>query len=215
MTIVNVPFNIYTKNRRNVVVVREDTIQLHEFQKRQMQNGARLKSLRDWHRSPFGVKVTLTPDQQNDLIAVKDAIFTALSSTKNPKEILWHQSRAFQFTPHAFKRILERVERLTEEEIEILGTPHSAYPVEPETLENLVEALGCSKVVRIKAEWKVYEPFINFSFICELENRQVEMVVNFENGILIVTLFIKKETGFFVREIYSIDGKSIKKKPSI
>lgn len=214
MSIVSVPFSVRTKDNIELMV-REDTIDLYEFQKKDMKSKARLKRLTDWRRSHSGVKISLTQGQRKDLVAVKDAIFNALSSTRNPKEILSHQSRAFEFAPHSFKRILERIERLTEDEIAALGTPHTKYPVEVKTLENLVEALGCSKVVDIKAEWKVYEPYLNFSFICGLDKREFEMVVNFENGILIVTLFMKKETGFFVREVYSLNGDRVNKKPSI
>jgi len=70
-----------------------------------------------------------------------------------------------------------------------------------------------SQIVHSEAEWKGYS-HLNFKFMCTYDGRDLEIVINFSTGILIVTLIITKETGYFVREIYSFEENNPIKKPS-
>lgn len=208
MNIIPIPIPINVKN--GIVMIQEDSIQLHQHQVDEIRKKAIKKTQQGWLSSNKGIKITLTPQQQLNIVNVKDQIFQLLSPSKDPKEILL-QRRFFGFSKHAFERILERVERLSEGELNAIGYRNYQYAVHPDTLEKVVESLMNSQKVDSFAEWKGHS-FLNFNFICFLDDRELDIVVNFELGILIVTLIINKETGYFVREIYSIeDGKSIKK----
>jgi hypothetical protein len=191
-------------------MLKDDSIQLHEHQIKIIKKHAMSKSEWEWISSARGIKIPLTAQQKITLVSLKDQVFQLLSPSKDPKEILL-QRRGFGFANHAFERILERVERLSEEEVKALGVTNYQYAVYPETLENVVGSLIDSQKVKSFAVWKGY-PYLNYSFLCNLDDRELDIVVNFELGILIVTLVINKETGYFVREVYKIEvGKPIKK----
>lgn len=210
MANVQIPVSIRVKD--GYVQLSEDSIQLHPFQLRQIRKQAAKKTKSQWHSSLDGVKIDLTSDQRADLIALKDQIFGYLSSSKNPVEIL-QQQRGFGFAKHAFKRILERVERLSEQDMKALGGVNYSVMVHPETLEKIVSSLIDSKVVHVEAAWKAH-PFLNFCFVCGYDERELEIIVNFQVGIMIVTLIMKKESGYFIREVYSIENDIPIKKPS-
>lgn len=210
MQIVSIPIPIRVKHGH--AMIEEDSIQLHQNQVDKIKREARKKTKEEWIKSRSGVKINLTGDQQKAILGVKDQILEYLSSSKNPKEILQRQ-RGFGFAKHAFERILERVERLTPEDIEALGTINYNATVHPETLEKIVSSLVESQIVHSEAEWKGY-PYLNFKFLCSYDGRELEILVNFATGILIITLIVKKETGYFVREIYSFENVDPIKKPS-
>ena len=193
-------------------MIEEDSIQLYQHQIDAIRKHATKKTQQGWLSSSRGIKIPLTLDQQAAIINVKDQVFQLLSPSKNPREILL-QRRGFGFAKHAFERVLERIERLTDEDLRSLGTTDYQYAVHPETLEKVVESLVKSKQVQSFAEWKGY-PYLNFNFLCSLDDRELDIIVNFELGILIVTLIINKETGYFVREVYSFEEGNPVKKPS-
>jgi len=207
-----VPIPIPINVKRGIVEIKEDSIQLHQHQVDKIRKYAISKTQQGWISSTRGIKIPLTPQQQTEIVKVKDQVFKFLSPSKNPKEILL-QHKGFGFANHAFERILERIERLSEEDLEALGITDYRYAVHPETLEKVVGSLVDSKKVQTFAEWKGY-PYLNFNFLCSFDDRELEIVVNFELGILIVTLIINKETGYFVREVYSIENGNPIKKPS-
>lgn len=208
MANVSIPVSIRVKD--GFVELKEDSIQLHPHQIRKINKYATNKTKEQWH-SFQGVKIELTSKQRDDVVALKDQIFEYLSSTKNPREVLQRQ-RGFGFSQHAFKRVLERVERLTDQDIQVLAKNYKVV-VYPETLEKIVSSLIDSQVVSVEAEWKAH-PFLNFCFVCGYDERELEIIVNFQVGILIVTLIMKKETGYFVREVYTFEDDIPIKKPS-
>lgn len=205
----SMPINIAVKN--GTIPLMEDTIQLTQKQINFIQRHATKKTENEWLHAPRGLKIELTKQQQADVLYVKDQVINVLSPSKSPSEILM-QRKAFGFEKHAFKRILERIERLTDDEIEALGTTYE-YAVYPETLEKVVASLMNSQNVTSFAEWKGYH-YLNFNFIGNYDDREIEIVVNFEQGILIITVIIKKETGYFVREVYTVENEETIKKPS-
>lgn len=210
MHIVRVPISINVKN--GVVRLAEDNIHLYSYQVQKIKKHAYRKTKDEWIRAHSGLKIHLTNEQQKAILNVKDQILEYLSTTKNPKEILGKEV-GFGFAKHAFERVLERVERLSQEDINALGTSSYSAVVYPETLEKIVSALADSQHVHAEAEWKGY-PYLNYKFLCTYDDRNLELIVNFETGILIITLIIKQETGFYIREIYSFENTSPIKKPS-
>lgn len=210
MNIVSVPIPINVKN--GIVMLEEDSIQIHQHQVDIINKYAIKKTRLGWLSGSRGIRIPLTPQQQTMILNVKDQVLQLLSPSKDPREVLL-QRRGFGFAKHAFKRILQRIERLSDEDIQALGVTDYRYAVYPETLENLVESLIDSQKVQPFAVWKGY-PYLNYSFLCYLGDRELDIVVNFELGILIVTLIINKDTGYFVREVYSIENGNPIKKPS-
>jgi len=207
---ISIPIPITVKNGQ--VMLEEDSIQLHQHQVREIKRQALTKTKVEWLKSSKGIKINLTSDQQKKLVDAKDQVLQYLSSTKNPKEIL-SQEIGFGFAIHAFERILERVERLSPKDFEALGTRSYSAAIHPETSEKIVSSLVNSQIVHSEAEWKGYS-HLNFKFMCTYDGRDLEIVINFSTGILIVTLIITKETGYFVREIYSFEENNPIKKPS-
>lgn len=193
-----IPVNLKDK----VVSIEEDNIDLYSHQLNAVQSQARRKTEMEWLSSPSGIKITLTRTQQEQIVDVKDQLFNFMSPNKDPKEVL-NKTGNVGFTSHAFDRILERVERFSREEIE---KNRIKTIIDPETLEKIIEALIRTKNVFYKAEWKG-SPYLNYTFLCELEGRKLDIVVNFETNILIITIVVSKETGYFVREVYSYDEK--------
>jgi hypothetical protein len=102
--------NLKDKN----INLEEDNIDLYFHQVRDIKNAAKRKTEMEWLRSSGGVKINLTPTQQQQILNVKDQLFTFLSPNKDPKEVL-SKHGAVAFTSHASDRILERVERLSKE----------------------------------------------------------------------------------------------------
>ncbi|WP_144481477.1 hypothetical protein, partial [Cytobacillus oceanisediminis] len=199
MTIVSVPIPIPVKN--GVIMLEEDSIYLLQSQVDKIKQEAIRKTQHGWLTAGRGVKIPLTTQQQIAVVGIKDQLMQLLSPTRDPREVLL-QRRGFGFAKHAFERILERIERLSTQEIQALGVSDYRYAVHPETLENVVASLMESQTVQSFAEWKGY-PYLNYCFVCNLDDRELDVVVNFELGILIITLIINKETGYFVREVYS------------
>lgn len=210
MKIVPIPIPISVRNGN--VMITEDNILLHPYQVNKIKRLAHRKTKEEWTLSRSGIKIDLTTDQKKAVVNVKNQILEYLSKTKNPKEIL-KQGIGFGFASHALERVLEKVERLSQEDINALGTKSYHAAVHPETLEKIVSSLADSQIVHTEAEWKGY-PYLNFKFLCTYDDRDLELIVNFEQGILIITLIVKKETGFFIREIYSFENASPIKKPS-
>lgn len=210
LKIVPVPISIRVKDK--LVYIEEDNIELHEHQIDLIKKHSRKKTEKGWLDSSRGIKIKLTPEQQSTIVDVKNQIFEYLSSTKDPKEIL-KQERGFGFSKHAFTRILERVERLTEDEINELQSRSFGPVIYPETLEKIVSSLISTKNVHAEAEWKGY-PYLNYKFLCNLDGRELEIVVNFELGVLIITLIMKRDTGYYIREVYSMEKGIPLKKPS-
>ena len=190
--------NLKDKN----ITLEEDNIDLHFHQVRDIKNAAKRKTEMEWLRSSGGVKINLTPTQQQQILNVKDQLFTFLSPNKDPKEVL-SKHGAVAFTSHASDRILERVERLSKEELEADKTLRI---IDPNTLENIIEALINAKNVFYKAEWKG-SPYLNYTFLCDIEGRKLDVVVNFETNILIITVVVTKETGYRIGEVYLYDEK--------
>lgn len=194
------PVSITLKDK--TILFEEDNIDIYPHQLRTITNNSRQKTEKEWLGSQSGVKIILTPTQQRQIINVKDQLFGFLSPTKDPKEIL-SKKGGVAFTSHARDRILERVERLSKEEIETGGTVRI---VDPETLEKIIEALIKAKNVFNKAEWKG-SAYLNYTFLCEIEGRELDIVVNFATNVLIITIVVSKDTGYRIGEIYSYDEK--------
>lgn len=208
MNIVPIPIPINVKD--GIVMIQEDSILLHQHQVDLIKTHAIKKTKQKWLSSKSGIKIPLTPQQQQDIVSVKDRVIQWLSPSKDPQEILL-QRRGFGFAKHAFERILERVERLSGEELKIIGKRNYQYAIYPETLEEVVGSLIDSQQVKSLAVWNGH-PYLNYNFECFLGKRELDIVVNFELGILIVTLVMNRDTGYFVREVYSFEnGKAIKK----
>lgn len=198
--IIQTPISINLKDK--VASIEEDNIDLHPHQVRIIKNEASRKTKKEWLDSSRGVKIPLTSDQQIQILSVKDQLFNYLSPSKDPKEVL-SKSGGVAFTSHASERLLERIERLSREEFEKKGPLRI---VDPETLEKIIESLIHAKNVLNKAEWKG-EPYLSYTFLCELEDRELDVVVNFETNILIITIVVKKDTGYRIGEVYSYDEK--------
>lgn len=180
-----------------VVSIEEDNIDLYSHQIQVIRRQAKQKTEMEWKRSSRGVKITLTPTQQAEILSVKDMLFNFLSSSKDPKEVL-SKSGGVAFTLHARERMLERVERLSREEFEKNGTLRI---VDSETLEKIIGSLIHAKHVFNQAEWKG-APYLNYKFLCEIDDRELEIVVNFGSNILIITVIVWKDTGYRIGEIY-------------
>jgi hypothetical protein len=207
LTPVKVPVQIQLKDKS--IDLKEDNITLYTYQVDLIKKAAIHKTEKEWLESKRGVKIPLRSEQKRQILCVKDDIINLLSPSRSPQILL--MSKNFGFTKHAVGQALKRIEKLTEDEIRDLG-PNYMYSVQPETLEKIAKSLIDSKVVASDAEWKGF-PFLNFTFVGEYDNKDIEIVVNFEFGILIITLIVVKETGFYIREVYRFNdkGKLIKK----
>jgi hypothetical protein len=210
MNIVSVPIAIPVK--RGTVDLLENSISIHQFQIDEILRHSRKKTSLEWIKTKRGIKIPLTSIQQKEVVQIKDQLIHYMSPSKNPKELLLRR-RGFGFAKHAFHRILERIERLSEEEIQSLGTTDYNFAINPNTLEIIVKSLIDSNKSTSFAEWKGH-PYLNFNFVCEIEDRELEITVNFQLGILIVTMIVSKETGYFIREVYSFENGNPVKKPS-
>lgn len=208
LSIVQPPVPIRVRDK--TLYIEEDNIVLYSHQMQDIRKQARRRSEREWLCSDSGVKVTLTSTQQQQILHVKDQIFNFLSPSKDPKEVL-RKKGSIGFTVHASERILERVERLSVKEVEEINKEEVYSIIDPHTLEKIVESLIKTDSVYSKAEWKGY-PYLNYTFLCQLGDRTLDVVVNFGVNILIITISVKKDSGYLVREIYSYDQKGIYKK---
>jgi len=207
---IKVPIKIKVKDKH--VDLMENNIPLYGYQIKIIEKESIHRTQEEWLSSKSGVSIPLRPEQMEKILLVKDQVIQLLSPDRNPEELILKR-RGFGFSKHAFERALTRIERLSEEELNDLGSNYS-YSIDPETLEKIAESLINSKTVYEKAEWKAF-PYLNFKFLSKYDDRDIEIVVNFKLGILIVTLIVVKETGFFVREVYSFTDKGeLIKKPS-
>lgn len=201
MSTIQPPIPVRVKDK--TLSIEEDNIVLHSHQVRAIRTAARRKTEIEWLNSRSGVKVTLTAGQQIQILNVKDQIFHYLSPNKSPKEIL-RKTGSIGFAIHAFDRILERVERFSEEEIDEMKKDTTPVIIDPDTLEKIIEALIHSQKVFHKAEWNGF-PYLNYTFLCYLGDRELDVVVNFDAKVLIITIVVSIDTGYFVREKFSYD----------
>lgn len=203
-TFIPVPVNIRLKDK--TIQLKEDCIGLHPFQMNIIKRQAIKKTEREWlHPGTKGVKIPLLKPQQFAIVKFKQDLIAMLSPDNKAKTLLARE-HGYGFSQHAFKRLLERVERLPQHEVEELG-PNYSFAVNEETVEGITEALINSTAVKERAEWKGH-PYLNYSFICNYGDRELDIVVNFELGILVVTMVVIKETGYYVREIYKFNPKT-------
>lgn len=202
-SIVTVPIQIQVRGKK--ILLKDDSISLYQYQIDKINRYANRKTQIEWINSSKGIEIKLTPFQQQQVISTKEAILDILSFSRDPKQLLLRK-RGYGFTNHAFERVLGRIERLSDEQVQLLG-PQYKLAVHPETLERLTESIINSKEATAFAEWKGY-PYLNYGLVCNLDDRELEVIVNFEIGILVVTMIVEKETGYFVREVYSFDGEN-------
>lgn len=207
MRIATIPISIKVKD--GLVLLEDNSIPLYQYQINQIKKHAVKRTKKGWlsTRNP-GIKIQLSFEQREQLVEVKNKIITFLSPAKDPKIIL-SKRNGISFSKHSTLRILDRIERLTPEEIEALGKTDYLYAIHPETLEKIVESLINSNTADSYAEWKGY-PYLNYSFLCSYDDREIRITVNLENGILLITLIVDKETGYYIGESYSL--KENKKK---
>ncbi|WP_332699367.1 hypothetical protein [Halalkalibacter lacteus] len=206
-TPVVVPIKIPVRGKE--ILLKEDSTPLFPYQIKIIKRKSRSKTEGQWLSAAKGIKIPLTKDQRKEVVLVKDSIINILDSTRDPKRLLMVK-RGFGFTDHAVERVLTRIERLSEEELELLG-PNYKFSINQETLEKITQSLIDSKEVNQFAEWKGH-PYLNFGLNCKYDDRDVDIIVNFAIGILIVTMIVVKETGYAVQNIYSFDGKTFTKK---
>lgn len=201
-----VPVPIPIRLKDKTIYLKEDCIGLHSFQIELIKNQARRKTEKEWlDPDTKGVKIPLSTMQQFEIVKFKQELINVLSPDNTAKALLARE-HGYGFSQHALKRVLERVERLPQDEVDDLG-PNYRFAVNSETVEGLTDALINSTLVNKRAEWKGH-PYLNYSFICNYQDRELDIVVNFELGILVVTMVVTKETGYYVREIYKFNPKT-------
>lgn len=208
---VTIPISIPVRDK--VIQLHEDNITLYQSQVNEIKRRSRSKTQMQWLRSASGIRIPLDESQQSQILNVKEQVINYLTPNKNAEELL-KVGRGFGFSKHAYLRVLGRVERFSDEEIVFLG-PNPVMGIHPETLEKITQSLIDSDKVKQYAEWKGH-PYLNFVFECKYDDdRELDIVVNFETGVFIVTLIVTRETGYFIRELYSLDPKGqFEKKPS-
>lgn len=180
-----------------IIPLLEDTITLHPWQVREIAKYARTRTREQWHGAKQGIPIELTRSQREELILAKDAVINYLTPSRDPKELI--RNPQFGFEPHAYARILERIERLTEDQLAEIGFPKYHLAAHPETLEKLAETLINSSEVEKTAHWKAF-PYLTFTFSGSYDDRVIKLVLSFENGIVLVTVVVDLETGYFIRE---------------
>lgn len=201
---VSVPVPIRLKDK--TIYLKEDCIDLYPFQIRLIKHRAKSKTEKEWLDSKTkGIKIPLSKIQQFQVVKFKQDLIKLLSPDNTAKTLLARE-HGYGFSKHAFKRLLERVERLSDDEIEELGSNYE-FAVNKETVEGITDALIRSTEVKERAEWKGHS-YLNYSFICNYENRELDIVANFELGILVVTMVVTKETDYYIREIYKFHPKT-------
>lgn len=206
-TTIKVPIAIPVKGKS--IWLKEDSIALFPYQIKMIKKHSKYKTEGQWLSLNKGIKIPLTKEQREGIILAKDNIINILSSSRDPKALL-QINHGFGFTDHAFSRVLTRIERFSEEEFNLLGENYK-FTINQETLEKITQSLIDSKEAKEFAEWKGY-PYLNFGLNCKYDDRDVDIIVNFEIGILIITMIVVKETGYAVQNIYTFDGKKFSKK---
>lgn len=195
---INVPTEVVVKD--GTVLLKEDSIKLFKDQIEEITKYSQQLTGEEWRKSVSGIKVKLSKYQREELVNIKDKIVHLLSPAKKPREIL-SQRANFGFSKHALKRVLSRIEGLTDAEIAQIDGEKYYFAVHPETLEKIVQALIDSKEVEEYAEWKAY-PYLNFNYICTFDSKEIKITVNFQQGIFIITLIVIKNTGFSMRDFF-------------
>ncbi|HHT7061365.1 TPA: hypothetical protein ACTZ5S_003769 [Bacillus cereus] len=142
--------------------------------------------LSDWHKpTTKGIKVRLHPLQRQAILDYKNEL---VSQFRDADDFL--DSGALQIYPHGKERIQERVEGK-----DIEKTILTNSPLDPDAYLDIAQAIMDSQTVEKDAHWKAY-PFLTYSFTHNIGQSLYTISVNFQNGIIVVTVFPKHKVGF-------------------
>lgn len=203
---------IRLKDGEDVLFV-ENNINLKSWQIDKIRKEAVQKTKSEWRKSKHGIKIDLTPSQRRDILNVKNQVINSLAPSGSPKELFDPRvGSKFRFEPHAYERIIERLEPLTDDEKSaILRTKSPStyrFAIHQETLEKTAEVLIKSNVVSKEAHWKAYRT-LTYGFEGEYDQKKIRVVVRFDRGMVVVTLISIEEHGYYIGETKT--GNKLKK----
>lgn len=168
------------------ITLEESIIVLSEKQIEKILNESSLKTSKEWEKVKRGVKIPLTKDQINEIIAAKDEIVAGLT----PRELI--DSDLVDMLPHAMKRAIERLEGMEAKK------PYE-LAMKRETYEKIAQVLIESSALEDKAEWKGGS-YLRYNFKGKVDENELVVSISFEETMLVITVIVKERRGFFGHE---------------
>ncbi len=172
--------------RNGHVSLKEDIIVLSKSQIQEILDVSHTKTDKEWIEAKQGVKITLSEEQMEDVLKVKNEIVEGL----NAKDLI--ESDFIDMLPHAMKRAIERLEGL-----EAKAPYHLA--MRRETYEKIAQALIDSDMLDRKAEWKGGE-YLRYNFKSKVDDNDLTISISFEDTMLVITVIVTNKKGFFSHE---------------
>ncbi|OZI13261.1 hypothetical protein CEW92_02260 [Bacillaceae bacterium SAS-127] len=186
---------VHTKDK---LVLLKDPLLLTSQQLVYLEGKAVQKTQQEWQDSNTGIKVTLTKEQKEHILNIKNQILKPQGQPLTPAEII--EKDIIKFSKHGHERLIERY---TEQPPQFL-TLHEAVT---EILQLLID----SNHVKDTCEWKGYE-YLSYNFTTfNSINEFVEVVVNITGGhlMIVITIFKSERANELVNRLIKQYSRSI------